>query len=111
MTVQLLGTVAIVAAMFIAYMQKSNVENKNKPTPKMTMVAVIILSMVGLVDLTLYFRELETFTSYIQGFMPPFFGFCLMVTLFIIYWSKRGTTEALEVMLGILMGHFWWSWC
>ena len=25
------------------------------------------------------------------------------------YWKKSDTVEALDVMFGILMGHFWWS--
>tara|TARA_Y100000385_G_C12478190_1_gene377894 strand:- start:87 stop:422 length:336 start_codon:yes stop_codon:yes gene_type:complete len=111
MTVQLLGTLAIGAAMLIAFNQKADVKSKERPTPKMTMLAVIILSVVGLVDTYLYILDLGTFTSYIQETLTPFFGFCLMWFLFFVYWAKRGTKEALEVMLGILMGHFWWAWC
>jgi hypothetical protein len=34
-----------------------------------------------------------------------------MAIIFLQYWRKRGTVEALDVMFGMLMGHFWWSWC
>ena len=71
MTVQLLGTLAIGAAMLIAFNQKADVKSKERPTPKMTMLAVIILSVVGLVDTYLYILDLGTFTSYIQETLTP----------------------------------------
>ena len=110
-TVQTIGAIAIAAAMLIAFMQKATDAKQDSPTPKLTMVAVTILFAVGLVDFYLWALELGTFTSYIQGIIPPFFGFFLMIVIFIGYWKKRGTAEALDVMFGILMGHFWWSWC
>ena len=80
-------------------------------TPKLTMVAVTILLAVGLVDVYLWLLDLGTFTNYIKGFMHPFFGFCSMILIFLLYWWKSDTVEALDVMFGILMGHFFWSWC
>ena len=111
MTVQALGTTAIAIAMAIIFMQKAADGRQDRRTPKLTIVAVAILFAVGLVDIYLWALDLGTFTSYIQGFMHPFFGFCLMILIFIGYWRRRGTVEALDVMFGILMGHFWWAWC
>ena len=61
--------------------------------------------------LYLWLLDLGTFTNYIKGFMQPFFGFCLMILIFLGHWWRSDTVEALDVMFGILMGHFWWSWC
>ena len=78
--------------------------------PPLTTVAAIILAVVGVYDTYLYFAQLETFTSYIKGHLHPAIGFALMWVIFLTYWRRRGTVEALDVMFGILMGHFWWSW-
>ena len=111
MSVQEIGTIAIVIAMAIAFTQKASDEERRRPVPPLTTVAAIILLVVGVVDFWLWVRELETFTSYIKGFMPTALGFILMCVIFGWYWWRRGTVEALDVMFGILMGHFWWSWC
>ena len=111
MTVQALGTLAISAAMAIAFMQKARDGKQERRTPKLTMVAVTILLAVGLVDVYLWLLDLGTFTNYIKGFMHPFFGFCSMILIFLLYWWMSDTVEALDVMFGILMGHFFWSWC
>lgn len=110
MSVQEIGTAAIVIAMVIAFMQKASDEERGRPAPLLTKVAAIILVVVGVVDTVLYLRELETFTSYIKGSLHPAVGFVLMWLIFLRYWKRRGTVEALDVMFGILMGHFWWSW-
>ena len=110
MSMQLIGTAAIAIAMAIAFMQKASDEER-RPVPPLTTVAVIILLVVGVVDTWLYFRELETFTSYIKGRLHPLFGFGLMWVIFLRYWKRRGTVEALDVIFGILLGHFFWSWC
>jgi len=111
MTVQALRTVAIFAAMAIAFMQKARDGRQERRTPKLIMVAVTILLAVALVDVYLWLFDLGTFINYIKGFMHPFFGFCLMILIFLGYWSNSDTVEAQDVMFGILMGHFWWSWC
>ena len=110
MSVQEIGTLAIVIAMLIAFMQKASNEERDRPTPPLTKVAAIILLIVGAVDAYLWVLELGTFTSYIKGWMHPAIGFVLMWFIFIVYWRRRGTVEALDVRFGILMGHFWWSW-
>ena len=61
MTVQALGTIAICAAMAIAFMQKARDEERERRTPKLTMVAAIILLVVGLVDVYLWLLDLGTF--------------------------------------------------
>ena len=111
MSVQEIGTIAIGLAMLIAFLQKGTDEERDRPTPKFTKLAAIILLVVGVVDLYLWVLELGTFTNHIKGFMPPSLGFILMCVIFGWYWWRRGTVEALDVMFGILMGHFWWSWC
>ena len=112
MTIQALGTVAIFAAMAIAFMQKARDGKQERRTPKLTMVAVTILLAVGLVDVYLWLLDLGTFTNHIKGITGgPFIGFCLMILLFLGYWWKSDTVEALDVMFGILMGPCWWSWC
>lgn len=110
MSVQEMGTIAIVIAMLIAFIQKASKEERDRPTPALTKVAAIILFIVAVVDVYLWILDLGTFTSYIKGSMHPAIGFALMWLIFIVYWKRRGTVEALDVMFGILMGHFWWSW-
>lgn len=110
MSVQEIGTLAIVIAMAIAFWQKASDEERARPAPPLTKVAAIILLVVGVVDVWLLLRDLGTFTSYIKGCLHPAVGFLLMWVIFVVYWKRRGTVEALDVMFGILMGHFWWSW-
>ena len=110
MSVKEIGTIAIAVAMLIAFLQKGTDEQRDRPTPKFTKVAAIILLFVGVVDVYLWVLELGTFTSYIKGFVHPAVGFILMCFIFVWYWKRRGTVEALDVMFGILMGHIWWSW-
>lgn len=111
MTIQIAGTIAIFFAMAVAFFQKSDTNKSNANVPKLTLLATLILLGIGVVDIYLWLLDLGTFTSTIQDFVHPFFGFIFMVIIFIQYWRKRGTVEALDVMFGMLMGHFWWSWC
>ena len=60
-------------------------------------------------DFYLWISNQQTFTSFIKSYTSYLSGFLLMWMIFIIYWMKRGLEEALEVLFGILMGHFWWS--
>ena len=110
MSVQEIGTLAIVIAMVIAFRQKASDEERDRPAPPLTKIAAIILLVVGVVDVYLWLLELGTFTSYIKGCLNPAVGFVLMWVIFVVYGKRRGTVEALDVMFGILMGHFWWSW-
>jgi hypothetical protein len=111
MTIYTVGTVAIFFAMAVGFFQKSDVQTRTASVPKLTLAASIILLAVGVVDVYLWLLDLGTFTSKIQSFVHPSIGFLIMVIIFIQYWRKRGTVEALDVMFGMLMGHFWWSWC
>ena len=108
MSIQEIGTLAIALAMLTAFFHKASDEEKKRRTPRFTTVAAIMLGVVGVVDLYLWLLDLGTFTSHIQGFMTPALGFMLMCFIFGMYWWRRGTVEALDVMFGILMGHFWW---
>lgn len=110
MTIQEIGTAFIVIAMGIAFFQKARDGKQQRVTPFLTKVAASILIIVGLVDVYLWLLDLGTFTAHIKAITGPGLGFLLMVGMFIAYWWKSDTVEALDVMFGILMGHFWWSW-
>ena len=109
MTIQFIGVVAIGIAMLIAFMQKSIQQKKVRKIPVLSRLAALILIAVALADFYLWISGQQTFTTYIQSFTGYLYGFVLMWIIFIIYWMKRGLEEALEVLFGILMGHFWWS--
>jgi hypothetical protein len=110
MTIQEIGTAFIVVAMVIAFFQKARDGKQQRDTPFLTWFAVGILIIVGFVDVWLWLLDAGTFTAHIKAIFGPGLGFLLMVGIFIAYWWKSDTVEALDVMFGILMGHFWWSW-
>jgi len=107
--IQFIGVIAIATAMLIAFMQKSDQEKKTRKIPSLTKLAALILIVVATVDFYLWVSNQQTFTSFIQSYTSYLSGFLLMWLIFIVYWMKRGLEEALEVLFGILMGHFWWS--
>ena len=109
MEIQFIGVAAIAIAMLIAFMQKSDQEKKTRKIPALTKLAAFILIGVAIADFFLWISDQQTFTSYIQSFTSYLSGFVLMWIIFIVYWVKKGLEEALEVLFGILMGHFWWS--
>ena len=109
MEIQFIGVIAIAIAMLIAFMQKSDQEKKKRKIPSLTKLAALILIVVATVDFYLWVSNQQTFTSFIQSYTSYLSGFLLMWLIFIVYWMKRGLEEALEVLFGILMGHFWWS--
>jgi hypothetical protein len=79
----------------------------NRKISKPTALAVGLLIIVALVDLILWVWDEQTFSVYIRSLLEPF-GFFVMVATFAVYWVRKGSVEALEVMLGILLGHFFW---
>ena len=109
MEIQFIGVIAIAIAMLIAFMQKSDQEKKKRKIPFLTKLAALILIVVATVDFYLWVSNQQTFTSFIQSYTSYLSGFLLMWLIFIVYWMKRGLEEALEVLFGILMRHFWWS--
>ena len=109
MDIQFIGVIAIGIAMLIAFMQKSDQDREKRKVPFLTKLAAVILIVVAIVDFYLWISNQQTFTSFIKSYTSYLSGFFLMWMIFIIYWMKRGLEEALEVLFGILMGHFWWS--
>ena len=107
--IQFIGVIAIGIAMLIAFMQKSDLQKERRKVPFLTKLAAAILIVVAIVDFYLWVSNQQTLTSFIQSYTSYLSGFFLMWLIFIIYWMKRGLEEALEVLFGILMGHFWWS--
>lgn len=109
MDIQFIGVIAIGIAMLIAFMQKSDQDKERREVPFLTKLAAVILIVVAIVDFYLWVSNQQTLTSFIQSYTSYLSGFFLMWLIFVIYWMKRGLEEALEVLFGILMGHFWWS--
>jgi hypothetical protein len=108
MGIQEIGAFFILVAMVIAFAQKKDLTSgDNRKISKPTALAVGLLIVVALVDLILWIWDEQTFSAYIRDLLEPF-GFFVMVAAFGTYWWRKGSVEALEVMLGILLGHFFW---
>ena len=108
MGVQEVGAFCVLVAMVIAFMQKKDQSSReNRKINKNTALAVGLLVIVALVDLILWIWDEQTFSTYIRTLLEPF-GFFVMAVTLGVYWIRKGTVEALEVMLGILLGHFFW---
>ena len=108
MGIQEVGALFILVAMVIAFTQKKDISSREtRQMSKPTTLAVGLLILVALVDLFLWIWDEQTFSVYIKDLLEPF-GFFVMVATFGIYWIRKGSVEALEVMLGILLGHFFW---
>jgi|TARA_B110000977_G_C11079640_1_gene492487 hypothetical protein len=109
MSIQAAGAFLILVAMFIALWSREEDDYRERRTSRNSIIVALILLAVAAVDLLLWLFDEQTFTSYIQGQLGYFSGFVLMWCVFGVYWKKRGLKEATEVLIGILMGHFWWS--
>lgn len=110
MSEQQIGTIAICIAMLLAWLHKPVRQSGDQPNSgasKMTWIAILILVCVALVDIRLWLFNQQTFTAYIQQ-VTSGYGFLLGFAIFVAYWWKHGSKEALDVALGILIGHFWW---
>ena len=108
MGIQEVGAFFILVAMAIAFTQKKDLSSReNRKISKPTALAVGLLIIVAFVDLILWIWDEQTFSAYIRDLLEPF-GFFVMVATFGIYWMRKGSVEALEVMLGIMLGHFFW---
>ena len=109
MEIQFIGVTAIANAMLIAFMQESNQLKRTEKVPSLTKLAAMIFMGVAMVNFYLWVSDRQTFTSFIQSYTRYLSGSLLMWVIFLIYFMKRGLEEALEVLFGILMEHFWWS--
>jgi|TARA_B110000967_G_C18305080_1_gene280280 membrane associated rhomboid family serine protease len=109
MSIQAAGAILILVAMFIALWPSEEDDYRKRPIPLNSKIVALILVAVAAVDLFLWLFDEQTFTGYIQDLMGYFSGFVVMWCVFGIYWRRRGLKEATEVLIGILMGHFWWS--
>ncbi len=72
-------------------------------------ILVLVLISIGLYDLYRVYRKKDTISRKVQAWFPKWGDALVLIGILILVWLVYGPAYFVTVMLGCILGHFFWE--